>query len=135
MEILRAAPGENPKIRPPLTAEDVLAVLSRFRISGPTEAVIQARIEQALKTAEVEHQREVELSPKDRIDFMVDSVGVEVKIQGTRAEIIRQLSRYIHSDRVTEIVLAASSRRLLSSIPDVILDAKIHKHLLQGGLL
>ena len=101
---------------------------------GMTETVVQDQIERALRGWGVTYQREVELAPGDRIDFMVGTVGIEVKIKGTRAQIIRQLARYIRDDRVHEIVLAATSRRVLATAPDEIAGMCINKHLLQGGL-
>lgn len=118
-----------------MRATDVTDLLARYRIAGLTEAVVQDQIERALRQEGIEYEREVELAPRDRIDFMVGPVGVEVKIKGTRAQIIRQLARYVRNDRVEEIILAATSRRVLTSAPDEITGMPITKHLLQGGIL
>lgn len=118
-----------------MTAVEVSDLLARYRIIGMTESVVQDQIERALRQGGIDYQREVELAPGDRIDFMVGSVGVEVKIKGTRSQIIRQLARYIRNDRVEEIVLAATSRRVLAGVPDEITGMHVTKHLLQGSLL
>lgn len=118
-----------------MNATEVVATLARYRIMGLAEAVVQDQIERALRQEGIAFEREVELAPGDRIDFMVGAVGVEVKTKGTRAQIIRQLARYIRNDRVGEVILAATSRRVLASMPDEITGAPITKHLLQGGLL
>lgn len=118
-----------------MTAADVTDLLARYRIMGLAESVVQDQIERALRQEGIAYEREVELAPGDRIDFMVGTVGIEVKIKGTRAQIIRQLARYVRNDRVEEIVLAATSRRVLASAPDEITGMHITKHLLQGGLL
>ena len=86
-----------------MRATDVTDLLARYRIAGLTEAVVQDQIERALRQEGIEYEREVELAPRDRIDFMVGPVGIEVKIKGTRAQIIRQLARYVRNDRVEEI--------------------------------
>lgn len=118
-----------------MKAVEVAELLARYRIFGAAEAVVQAQIEQALRQEGVAFQREVEIAPGDRIDFMVGSVGIEVKIKGNRAPIIRQLARYIGNDRVDEIILAATSRKILASVPDEIIGMAVTKHLLQGGIL
>lgn len=118
-----------------MSAAEVVGVLARHRIFGLSENVVQVQIERAFRDEGVACRREVELAPGDRIDFMVGSVGVEVKIKGTRAQIIRQLGRYVRSCQVDEIVLAATSRRILGDVPDEIGGKSVTKHLLQGGLL
>jgi hypothetical protein len=118
-----------------MTANAVSDLLARYRIMGVAEAVVQDQIERALRQEGVAYEREVELAPGDRIDFMVGPVGVEVKTKGTRAQIIRQLARYVRNDRVEGIVLAATSRRVLASVPDEITGMTVTKHLLQGRLL
>lgn len=118
-----------------MNAVEVTTLLSRYRIMGLAEAIVQDQIERALRKEGVAFEREVELAPGDRIDFMIEGVGVEVKTKGTRAQIIRQLARYIRNDRIEEIVLAATSRRVLAGMPDEITGTPVTKHLLQGGLL
>lgn len=118
-----------------MKAAELSDLLARYRISGMSEAVVQKQIERVLTQEGVEFCREVEIAPGDRIDFMVGTVGVEVKTKGTRSQIIRQLARYVRNERVEEIILAASSRRILVSVPDEITGMPITKHLLQGGLL
>lgn len=118
-----------------MTASAVSDLLSRYRIMGVAESVVQAQIERALRQEAVPFEREVELAPGDRIDFMVGAVGIEVKTKGSRPQIIRQLARYVRNDSLEGIVLAATSRRVLASVPDEITGMPITKHLLQGRLL
>ena len=44
-------------------------------------------------------------APGGRIDFRVETIGVEVKVKGQPSAIIRQLSRYLEDPRLTGIVL------------------------------
>lgn len=44
-------------------------------------------------------QREVRLTPRDRIDFLVDGIGIEVKLAGSISALTRQLHRYAQSRR------------------------------------
>ena len=105
-------------------------LLAHYQIMGVAESVVQNQIERALRQEGVSFEREVELAPGDRIDFMVGSIGIEVKTKGTR-----QLARYVSNDRVEGIILAATSRRILKSVPDEITGMPVTKHLLQGRLL
>lgn len=117
----------------PATAGEILLALRSHRITGLAEKDIQAGISQALTTHEIEHCREYALSGADRIDFLIGSVGLEVKVQGSRASVIRQIARYAGHDEITEIILASSVRRLLYAVPDDILGVPVIKHLPQGG--
>jgi hypothetical protein len=116
----------------PTDAEAVLAALSRVRIAGSNERVCQDALEQALTAAGLEFRREEALGPADRIDFLVGDVGIEVKMQGSRGAIIRQLGRYAKHGEVRELILASSVRRILYSIPPEVLGKPVHPHLLQG---
>jgi hypothetical protein len=57
-------------------------------------------------------RREVQLTPKDRIDFMVESVGIEVKIKGSLAALTRQLHRYAQLDAIEALVVVTPVARL-----------------------
>lgn len=79
---------------------------------------MQSDIAFALTTEEVPFEREVAFGPRDRIDFLVGTVGVECKVAGSANQVMRQLSRYAESDRITELVLVtskASHRQLNNS--------------------
>lgn len=110
----------------------LLEALSAYRIHALDERFCQEAIEKALIEQGVDFEREARLSPRDRIDFLVGSIGIEVKVKGTRSEIIRQLGRYARSERVQEIVLASTVRRVLYQVPSEVLAVPVHGHLLQG---
>lgn len=113
----------------------VLDLLDRYRITGRAERQYQDSIEEILVANKVSHVREAALSPADRIDFLIDGgVGIEVKVQGSRAAVIRQLARYAESDQVNSLIVAATTRRLMAVLPDEILGVPVSRHLLQGGL-
>lgn len=60
--------------------------------------------------------REVDLSPRDRIDFLIGTVGVEVKIGGTWQAAARQLQRYAASPVVEHLVLVTSRVRHVDTL-------------------
>lgn len=79
----------------------------RFRFSS--EEDLQLGIDQLLRKREIVFEREVRLGPHDRIDFLVEGgIGIEVKIDGSAAELGRQALRYALHERVREIVLVTT---------------------------
>jgi hypothetical protein len=64
-----------------------------------------------LSQAGIEHQREVSLTPKDRPDFMVGGVAIELKVDGSAPEVTRQLMRYVQHPDVTGVVLVTTRQR------------------------
>jgi hypothetical protein len=99
------------------TSAALLSVLRSHRFNEATEALLQAGIADALSSCGVPFEREVRLSAADRIDFMVGSIGLECKIDGSLPAVIRQLHRYAQFERVTELVLLTTRVRL-ARVPD-----------------
>lgn len=65
--------------------------------------------------------REQRISDRDRPDFLIPTdagnIAVEVKIQGSGSQILRQLGRYAQSEQVQALVFVSTRRVLLSGIP------------------
>jgi hypothetical protein len=92
---------------------DVLAVaeelmLRLYQVGHTCEEDLQAKIASALTSSSVPFEREVNLTPTDRIDFLVGKVGIEVKVKGSPTEVARQLNRYVQSDRIESLLLVTS---------------------------
>lgn len=88
----------------------VVALLTSTRFDLATEASIQRDIDRVF-TAEIGGEgygREVRLSPRDRVDFLVGGcIAVEVKHRRAKASpTLRQLARYAEHPDVTAIILA-----------------------------
>lgn len=56
-------------------------------------------------------QREVILGPKDRIDFLLDGVGIEVKTDGSLPQVIRQLHHYAQFEAIQSLILVTNRAR------------------------
>lgn len=97
--------------RPAATTDAVLEVIRAHRFHHATEDELQAGLAEALTAAGYRVEREARLSARDRIDLLVDAVGVEVKIAGIPRDVERQLARYAESDRVRELVLVTNRAR------------------------
>lgn len=99
------------------TVKKLLSVAQRARVCVTDEKRAQAELAVVFADAGIIAEREVVLSPRDIVDFMVDGVAIELKIKGSRKAIYRQLERYAEHDRVHEILLLTSR---CMSLPDTI---------------
>lgn len=90
------------------TDEDILRALAGLKCDLNSEMATHDCIAEALRTAGVSFEREVRISPQDRLDFLCASRAVEVKLDGQAKAIYRQVERYAKSDRVTSIVVATA---------------------------
>ncbi|WP_143206263.1 hypothetical protein [Singulisphaera sp. GP187] len=69
----------------------------------------QADVEQLLTAAGIAYEREVRLTESDIVDFLVEGIGLELKLKGVRKkEIYRQLCRYARHPRVDSLLLASN---------------------------
>ena len=94
----------------------VSSVINGRRFNWSTEADLQEGLHEALQAAGLKSVREVRLTPRDRIDLLVGTVGVEVKVHRIgrvmqARKVLDQLRRYAASDQVTELVLVTTSIR------------------------
>lgn len=86
-------------------------------------------------------RREVKLGDEDRIDFLVRcvtlperiDVGVEVKVDGAPAAVMRQLHRYLSHDELAGIVLV-TTKRSHRDIPDALHGKPVQVVWLRSGL-
>lgn len=88
--------------------EAIMKALAGHRFDVSCESTLQLQIAEVFQAAGIEFQREVNLSPGDRIDFMVGEIGIEVKISGQAKAIYRQCVRYCTFDQVTMLLLVTN---------------------------
>lgn len=99
------------------------------------EAELQSGIETALRREGISFVREVPLTERDRIDFLCERLGVEVKLNVSPNEVIRQLHRYAQSDLLDALLLITSSMRLAGAIPAEMNGKNIFAYCLAGDAL
>lgn len=89
-------------------------ILSHVRFSFCTEDELQRGIDQVLDRAGVPRKREYRLSSVDRIDFFLPDagMGIEVKCDGSTANLVRQVSRYAQHQEIRSLAIIASRIRL-----------------------
>ncbi len=113
----------------------LIALLDDHRFSVTHEDELQAGIAEVLTGAEVPFAREVQLSRRDRIDFLTGAgVGIEVKVDGTLPTLLRQLQRYAQHDRVRALLVATNRTRLLALPASLSGKPVLSARLLAGGL-
>lgn len=121
-----------------MNGADVAKVLGDILGSVADEAELSELVSSRLARAGADFEAEVRLSARDRCDFFVGpkgcpGVAVELKVQGSRSEVYRQLNRYTEHDVVESVVLVTTSRRL-ASMPPAVNGKPIHVALVRGYL-
>lgn len=94
--------------------------LGRFTFRFGDEATLQRGIAGALEQGRIAADREVELGPAGRIDFLARfptdtgdvKVGIEVKCDGSISALVRQLQRYADHPDVNALAVVISRSRL-----------------------
>ncbi len=113
-------------------AKSIASLIQSHRFPFSTESELQSGIETILARSGIKHRREVILDAASRIDFMAGSVGIEVKIWGTRNEVLRQLGRYAEFDNISALVLV-STKANHRTMPATLNGKPIHIASLLGG--
>lgn len=86
------------------TAVTIKNQIRHFYTNYSNEKELQANLEKHLGE-KFKLKREVSLDKSNIIDFLIENVGVEVKINGSAREVYRQLSRYAKFDEIDELLL------------------------------
>ncbi len=90
----------------------VLLALEGARLELSTESRLQAAIALRLASARLVYMREQRLVEHGvtfgRIDFLLDGVGLEIKIGGQARAVLRQLEEYARCSHVRSLILATS---------------------------
>ena len=93
------------------TIRELAELLARTKFRFSDEYGLQDGIEALLKREGVSYQREVRLSPRDRIDFLLGDIGIEVKVDSSEIVVERQLMRYATDPRIGSLILVSSRFR------------------------
>lgn len=107
------------------TLQTLSTTLRAYSFNFRDELELHDLLEQAMAADGWVVEREVKLSEKDRIDFVVHRkdaggvVGVEVKVKASVANVERQLRRYAAHERI-EGLLVVSCTIQLKRLPEEI---------------
>lgn len=93
-----------------MNPREICEALYSCRYRYKNEKDLQQGVNLVLTGLGLEFEPEVSLTPRDRIDFLAGTLGIECKADdssgGTSlAAVTRQLMRYAQSDKVKELVL------------------------------
>lgn len=110
------------------TMAHIATALAGRHFRWATEADLQEGVALAFAASTVPASREEILGDAGRCDFFVPTldgrgVAVELKTQGSQADIIRQLHRYACVERVAGVLLVSTSLRL--RVPDSLADKPV----------
>lgn len=108
-----------------MDAQTLCEKLSSTKFNFSNELELQSGIEELLKSLIVDYQKEVILTPKDRIDFLVGKIGIEVKVDGAANAVIRQLWRYAQQETIDELILV-TTRSVHKYVPGTILGKTVY---------
>lgn len=102
-----------------VTGEAVAAAIASHGYRYTNEHQLHVGLAAAMAAAGLDPHPEVRLGDAGRIDFLVDRVGVEVKVAGETEPLLRQVTRYAHRDEIDELVVV-TTRRKHRALPDTV---------------
>jgi DNA primase large subunit len=116
---------------------DVAKLLRKFKFPNNSEEEMQVAVYEALKNLDptIKVQREFSITKRSRLDFLVsknyERVAIECKIDSTkRADVYRQVRRYVEEGHVTCLILIAPwfgiSSFMVDGIPVIVLDSTLN---------
>ena len=113
------------------TLAEVLTALRGKRFRYNTERDLHEGLSAALDAGGVAHRREV-VVPGGRIDFVVDRLGIEVKVKGSAVALERQVGKYALAEELDEFLII-TTRRTHDAVPRTIGGKRVWVHTI-GGL-
>lgn len=103
--------------------EGLVTILRQHRFHFQHEKDLQDGIAQVLSEKKVWFEREREIAPGCKIDFLVSAlVGIEVKVDGSPSAVTRQLYRYARSPVIHDLILVTSRVKLACGLPTRMAD-------------
>ncbi|NWA11927.1 hypothetical protein [Pseudomonas gingeri] len=85
-------------------------LLGRYSYRFSSEVNLHARLATVFEAEGIEFERERIMDARNRADFWVDGIVIEVKIDGSMPEALRQVDRYINLPDVQGVILAGTPR-------------------------
>lgn len=117
-----------------MTLDELVRLLGAHAFTCCNEAELQQAVAEVLAGAGIDHQREVRLTERDRIDFLVGRVGLELKVDGALAAVTRQLHRYAQRPEIDGLLLV-TTRPQHRGAPRELCGKPVRAVLVHGGLL
>jgi hypothetical protein len=112
-----------------VTIDAIVLALAATRFDCTDEYRLQAGCADALATFGLIANREVRLSASDRIDLTVGTIGIECKVDGSPSDVARQCLRYLHSPKISGLVLVTGRASVARFLPRVLVVQGVEKPL------
>ena len=109
-----------------MMAEKVLSALAAIRApQAQDEYDLHGLTADALQEADILFRHEAPLAPRCRIDFLCDTVGIEIKRgKPDRIPVEKQLRRYAETGKLTALILL--SEKVLPSLPGFVCGIPVY---------
>lgn len=91
-----------------MDAPGIVKLLLSSRFSLAREKETQAEIAAAFDTAKLAYRREVDLGDRNIVDFLIDGIGLEIKIGGSKRAIFAQCKRYCETGKLSSLILGTN---------------------------
>jgi hypothetical protein len=93
-------------------AEPFIEALRGKAVRAGNERELNEVVADLFRAAGLSFASEYRLNPKDRVDFFMAGLGIELKTDGSVSALLRQLDRYAASDEIKELLLISTRRKL-----------------------
>ncbi len=103
----------------------IIIALRSHRYNFANEIEFQDGIAKVLDEAFIPYQREHDLGENGIIDFFCNGIGVEAKIKGSRAQLMRQVARYAKHESLKSVIVASIRMAQIASFPHRLNDKNI----------
>jgi len=87
---------------------NIIELLSKYQFSLTSETELQSQIKEILESNNIPFEKEYNLDDKNRPDFFLEGIALEVKIKGSAKSIYRQCERYCEFDAVSNLILVTN---------------------------
>ena len=112
-------------------------IISQYRYRFSNEKELQDGIEKAFEENQIQYEREVRLQQRDIIDFVVTyqgiRLGIEIKVDGNRNALLRQLSRYLEHESIDSIFVVGTPY-WITNIPQSLHGKELYCYRILGAI-
>lgn len=127
----------TPSVPRTVTAEQIVGYITtaafRYRDETGLTHAIHMMLHHHYRIPADQIRNEVRLTAADRIDLMVGSIGIEVKIAGQKTAVWRQLARYAAHEDITELILVTTVARHVVDAPRQLHSKPVHLAVIRRG--
>lgn len=99
----------------------IARILTQYRYRYGSEQQLHERLADVLSTYQVAYRHEYILDAQNRADFFLEESGlvIEVKVDGSLAQALRQVHRYLKLPQVSGVLLAGTPTWALEGIHEL----------------